>query len=146
VGPDHFAASGQDVALELFQIGVDVVEGVTLDFVCAVAQVLKFGHLGDADFSAVGEAGGCRIDRLLKPRIGERRLNLRELHRDARTSARCIVWIFDPARLSAPWSCMRQLESIETTVSAPVRRIESILVRAIAPETSGNLTENVPPN
>ncbi len=44
-----------------------------------------------------------------------------------------------------PWSCIRQLESMETTVEAPVFWMESILVRAMAPETSGNLIENVPP-
>ncbi len=34
---------------------------------------------------------------------------------------------------------------METTVDAPVFWMESILVRAMAPDTSGNLTENVPP-
>ena len=36
-----------------------------------------------------------------------------------------------------PAICIRQLESTQTTVLAPVRTMESILVRAMAPETSG---------
>ncbi len=57
-----------------------------------------------------------------------------------------MVRIFDPARESAPWICIRQLESSDTTVLAPVCWMASILVRAMAPESSGNFTENVPPN
>ena len=41
---------------------------------------------------------------------------------------------------------MRQLGSSETTVLAPVFSMASILVRAIAPDSSANFTENVPPN
>src|ERR1019366_49261 len=49
------------------------------------------------------------------------------------------------ARERAPCICIRQLESTLTTVLAPVRTMESILVPAMPPEISGNLTENVPP-
>ena len=35
---------------------------------------------------------------------------------------------------------------METTVPASVLRIDSILERAIPPDTSGNFTEKVPPN
>src|SRR5690349_5841913 len=63
----------------------------------------------------------------------------------ARTSARCRVRIVDPARDRAPWICMRQLGSRDTTARAPVLWIASILVRAMAPDTSANLTEKVPP-
>ena len=56
-----------------------------------------------------------------------------------------MVRIADPARESAPWICIRQLGSSDTTVRAPVRSMASILVRAMAPESSANFTENVPP-
>ena len=51
-----------------------------------------------------------------------------------------------PIRESAPWICIRQLESIDTTVRAPVRRIESILSRTMLPDTSSNFTKKCPQN
>src|SRR5271170_1743509 len=95
----------------------------------------------------IDQPAGRRIDGELQPGIVERLLDVGfgRVHREANTSARWSVRMGSPARSMTPWSCIRQLESMETMVDAPVFWMESILVRAMAPETSGNLTENVPP-
>src|SRR3984957_5405266 len=95
----------------------------------------------------VDQTSSGSLNGKLKPRIVKGLLNVRlgSFHLEASTSAKCNVRIGRPARSMTPWSCIKQLESIETTVDAPVFWMESILVRAMAPETSGNLMENVPP-
>src|SRR5579885_1502533 len=79
------------------------------------------------------QPAGSSVNRLLETWVGDGLVDLerRGAHREARTSARCMVRMGNPARRIAPSSCMRQLESIETTVLLSVLKIESILVRAM---------------
>src|SRR5215211_2764508 len=60
--------------------------------------------------------------------------------------ARCKTRVSCPVRRSLPPRCIRQLESQDITVSAPLFSRAAIFSSAIAVETSGILTENIPPN
>src|SRR5215210_2994306 len=60
--------------------------------------------------------------------------------------ARCNTRVSCPVRRSLPPRCIRQLESQETIVSAPLFSRAAIFSSAIAVDTSGILTENMPPN
>ena len=68
-----------------------------------------------------------------------------DFYLDASTSARCRVSILCPARCNPPPICIRHPQSLETTTSAPLSRMRTILSSSIAPEMCGNLTENNPP-
>src|ERR671912_2967543 len=60
--------------------------------------------------------------------------------------ARCKTRVSCPVRRSLPPRCIRQLESQDTIVSAPLFFRAAIFSSAIAVETSGIFTENMPPN
>src|SRR5215210_3410873 len=60
--------------------------------------------------------------------------------------ARCKTRVSCPVRRSLPPRCIRQLESQDMIVSAPLFSRAAIFSSAIAVETSGIFTENIPPN
>ena len=146
---DDVAAVRDYVRFQLLQVIIEILDGVLLDRVGFVAEILvmRQGLGADHARAMIDQAAGGGVDGKLQTRIVDGLLNFcfRRVHCDARTSARCSVRMGRPARSMTPCSCIRQLESMETTVDAPVFWMESILVRAMAPETSGNLMENVPP-
>src|SRR5579863_5497514 len=113
-----------DVRLELLEVVVEIFDGVLLDGVGFVAKSLIVRQSFRAHYACamIDQAAGSCIDCQLQPGIVDGLLNLgfRNLHWAASTSAKCIVRMGRPARSITPCSCMRQLESIETTVDAPV--------------------------
>src|SRR5665213_681345 len=120
----NVAAVGDYVGFELFEVVIEVLDGVLLDRVGFVAQILVVGESVRADDigAMIDQTAGSSVDRELQTRIVDRLPNARfgGVHCEARTSARCMVRMGRPARSMTPWSCIRQLESMETTVDAPV--------------------------
>src|ERR671911_1390373 len=60
--------------------------------------------------------------------------------------ARCKTRVSCPVRRNLPPRCIRQLESQDIIVSAPLFFSAAIFSSAMAVETSGIFTENIPPN
>ncbi len=64
--PYDFAAMRFHIRFELLEIVVEILDGVLLDGVRVVAQVLEFGKLpGEGLLSMVDQASGRRVDRKL---------------------------------------------------------------------------------
>ena len=122
----NVAAVRDQVRFQLFEIIIEVLDGVLLDRIGFVAESLVVGQSFRADNvgAMIDQAASGGVDRELQTRIVEGLLECsasrRSVHREARTSARCRVRIGRPARSMTPCNCIRQLESMETTVDAPV--------------------------
>ena len=70
--PDEFAAAGGNVALQFFEVIIEMVERMFLDVVGVLTQFLIIGKVGDGVPPGSGEPRGGGINRALQPLIGER--------------------------------------------------------------------------
>jgi hypothetical protein len=70
VGPNDFAAAGEDVLFELLQVVVEMIESVLLDLVGVLAELLVFGQ--ERVGASACEPAGRGIDGELEFGIAER--------------------------------------------------------------------------
>src|SRR5262249_6772230 len=156
-GPVHVPAQPLHVVGQLSQVDVELLERRLLDRTGLVTERITFGKAGERVFAKIDELGRRDREGLLEEPILERARRAL-LERDpeqlfaharsspARTWARCSARTRECRRESPPPICMRQPASHATTQSAPVRSTLSSFLPRIAEETSGNRTENEPPN
>ena len=151
---DHLAAARFDVALELLQVVIEVLDGVLLEGVGLGAELLVIRqHLRRHGFGAlIFQPSGGGVDGKLQAGVGQGGVNF--LSRIRRTwlisgspGPRPGAWCGSPTRPARgrPESASGSSDRAIPRCARRCVRMASILVRAMAPDSSANLTEKVPP-
>src|SRR5690606_4745514 len=169
-GPVHGAAVGGDVALEQFEVVVQVRQRVLADLVCGVAQPLELGQRLDrvapvVDESAAGTLQG-RLQVAVEQRLAAAAAECRtrpgdDAHERSRAGApspmpgvspgptsHSATWYTlcaIPLRRRRPAMFIRQPRSPPSTTPTPVASMAAVLSATMRVEMSRYFTQNVPP-
>src|SRR5918993_500659 len=176
LGEKDVAAAGLDVVRHLLQIVVEVRHGLLLYAVRPLPELRGLRQGVQDGVARRDGLAGKELDRVvellvlrglaaplveafdpaheplvspvlrLAPAGRLLRLHLQPPFFGSSTWARCRTRVSCPVRCRRPLRCIRQLESPEIRVSAPLFSRAFISSSAIAVETAGILTEKVPPN